>query len=163
MSTTSEHLDGVDLTVLDNGQLVVVASWARMLAEVKGCLDEAGDEAGLGDLGQLRGLCDRADAEAMLPIVPSEIGSDVARRLWDLHDIIDGVVDELVRRERVTLRGLKSVGGKAYYGRYVRSLDSGHVAQLGVLTWSWTWRYPSPFWLRVWRPDARLVDAWSEL
>jgi hypothetical protein len=116
-----------------------------MLAEVQGCLDEAGDTQRLADLAQLRGLCDRADAEAMLPIDASEIGSHVAHRLYDFLDIVDGVTDELVRRKTVTLRGLKSVGGKGYYGRYMKSLESGHVVQLGVLVWSWANRYPSPF------------------
>jgi hypothetical protein len=98
-----------------------------------------------------------------LPIDASEIGSHVAHRLYDFLDIVDGVTDELVRRKTVTLRGLKSVGGKGYYGRYMKSLESGHVVQLGVLIWSWAYRYPSPFWLRIYQPDPEIVRAWEGL
>ena len=146
-----------------SGQLVEVVSWGRILAEVQGCLDEVSDESGLANLAQLWGLCDRADAEAMLPIHPSEIGSEVAHRLCDLLDIVDGVTDELVRRKKVSLRGLRSVGGKGYYGRGIKSEDSGHTLQLCLLSYSWAYRYPTPIWLRIWKPSRSAVNAWASL
>lgn len=163
MGRASEHDAALGLTTIDNGQLVVVVPWSQMLAQVHGCLDESGDTGGLANLAQLRGLCDRADSEAMLPIHDSELGSEIARRLYDFQEIVDAVTDELLRRWSVSVRGLRAVGGKGYYGRSVSSLESGHVIQLSFLTWSWANRFPTPFWLRVWQPSAEVVAAWQRL
>ena len=142
---------------------VLVMSWGRMLQEVQTCLEEARDAQGLANLEQLRGLCDRADAQAMRPFAAEELGSEVAQRICDLADLLDEVVEELHSRGIVTLKGLKSVGGKNYYGRHLRAPASGRVFQLSLLFSSWAHLHPTPIWLRIWAADAADKLAWSGL
>jgi hypothetical protein len=163
MGCLSAPIAGTDLIELDNGQRVIVATWGRLLDEMRQSLERAGAHAALADLGQLAGLCDRADAEAMLPFTASEIGSEVARRVYDLHEIVDLVTDELIRRKQVDVRGLRAVGGKGRYGRYMRVVSSGHIVELAVLLWSWAELYPSPIWLRLWKPTPEATEAWTRL
>jgi hypothetical protein len=137
-----------------DGRRVLVVTWAQMLAHVKTALEAAGDRDGLDDLAQLRGLCDRADAEAMLPISPEEIGSDRGHRVYEFCDLVDRVTDLLVADGTVDTKGLKATAAKGWYGRYVRS-RSGHVFLIGMLAWSWGHQYPTPFWVRFGSRAAR--------
>ena len=99
----------------------------------------------------------------MLPIHDDELGSEIARRLYDFHDIVDAVTDELHRRGAVSLRGLRAVGGKGYYGRGMSCSESGHTIQLSFLTWSWANRCSTPIWLRIWQPAPEVLAAWQRL
>ena len=145
-----------------DGRRVLVVTWAQMLAHVKTALEAAGDRDGLDDLAQLRGLCDRADAEAMLPISAEEIGSDRGHRVYEFCDLVDRVTDLLVADGAVDTKGLKATAAKGWYGRYVRS-RSGHVFLIGMLSWSWGHRYPTPFWVRFWKLSSEVANAIAPL
>ncbi len=79
--------EATSLHVVDNGQLVLVVSWARMLAEVRSCLAEVDDSVGLENLEQFADLCDRADREAMLPFTDGDFATATAwvGRLANAH------------------------------------------------------------------------------
>ncbi len=145
-----------------DGRRVAVITWAQVLAHLKTALEAAGDHDGLEDLAQLRGLCDRADAEAMLPISPEEIGSDRGHRVYEFCDVVDRVTDFLIADGTVDTKNLKATAAKGWYGRYLRS-ESGHIFLIGVLLWSWGHRYPTPFWVRFWTPSSAVVEAVATL
>ena len=67
---------------------VGVLGWGRMLAALEGELEAAGDEAGLHDLDQLRGLSNRADDEEMMPLSPEELSPERGRRQYEFHRIV---------------------------------------------------------------------------
>ncbi|WP_158294080.1 hypothetical protein [Kribbella sp. VKM Ac-2568] len=163
MGCVSTYDPTTGLTALDNGQLVVVVSWARMLAEVRSCLQEADDRVGLDNLAQLVGLCNRADREAMLPFTTEDIDTASARRLLDFYDLVDRVTDELVRRGTTSTSGLKTTSTKGHYGRYQKHLSSGVEVQVNLSTWWWAHRYPTPLWLRLWKHDHDVLEAWRDL
>ena len=52
---------------------------------------------------------------------------------------------------------------EGYYGRGIKSEDSGHTLQLCLLSYSWAYRYPTPIWLRIWKPSRSAVNAWASL
>jgi hypothetical protein len=163
MGCASHHDPDTGLDVVDNGQLVLVLCWARMLEEVRNCLIEAGDLAGLNNLEQLVGLCDRADREAMLPFTDEDLDTATARRLLDFYDLVDLVTDELVRRRITSTTGLKATSTRAHYGRYQQHAATGVVVQVNFSTWWWAHEYHSPLWLRLWKPDPLVTQAWREL
>jgi hypothetical protein len=139
------------------GNFAVAGHREHMLGHLKSALEAARDLQALQDLNQLWGLCDRADAEAMLPLAPEEVASDRGQRHYEFCDVVDRMVDQLVP-ETLSTKRLKAVGGKGYYGRWVRA-GSGHEMQIAVLSWSWGTRYPTPWWIRFPRPDAELEKA----
>ena len=140
----------------DQGSVAVV-TWEHMLGHLKSALEADHDVQALEDLNQLWGLCDRADAVAMLPLADEEVASYRGQRHYEFCDVVDRVVDQLVP-ETLSTKKLKAVGGKDYYGRWVRA-GSGHEMQIAVLSLSWAYRYPTPWWIRFWRPAADLEKA----
>jgi hypothetical protein len=139
-------------------QGVIVLSWSVLLAALEVRFKSTQDEDSGRDLEQLRGLCDRADNQAILPIGPQEVGADRGRRHYEYCDIVDRIVDRLVAEKIVDTKRLKATGAKGWYGRYVRS-SSGHVLRLYVSAWRWGHLYPSPWWLRFWGASDALRRA----
>lgn len=135
--------------VRDGKVRVAVVSWARMLSALEVELRAAGDEAGVRDLDQLRGLCDRADREAMLPLSPEEIGADRGRRYYEFCSVVDRVTDRLVGEGLLHTRRMQSSAGKGWYGRWVATELGNRQLRIQVSARHWARVYPTPFWVRV--------------
>ena len=151
------------LTVIPHpGSRVVLLSWGRLLTALESSLGEIGDRAGLADLEQLRGLVDRADSEAMLPLGPDDVASEHGRRYVQFCDIVDAVTDRLKKEKLVDTKALKASATKSWYGRYVRS-QSGHVFRIYVDSAGWGSRFPSPWWVRFWHAGEPLAQALKQL
>lgn len=118
-----------------------VLSWAELLSAVHAALIGNSDEAGLRDLAQLEGLCERADAEAMLPITAEEIDPRLAQRQLDFNDLARKARDILVEEKAVAYREKWTSDGG-----YLRTL-SGSDVRLGTYAEYWIERYPTPWWL----------------
>ncbi len=151
---------GALLTVQGSGGSVTLTSWGALMNLLQSVL--AADEEALTDLAQLRGLCDRADSEAVLPVGPDEVGSDRGRRVWEYMDLVDRVTDRLVAEGVVDLKRLRATGAKGWYGRYMRS-SSGSVLRLSVSAWQWGSQYPTPWWLRLWNASSDVEQALQPL
>ena len=145
--------------VLDgDGRRVVVVSWRHMLGHLQVAFEDGRDEQGLADLAQLRGLCDRADVEAVLPIAAEEVGSDRGRRLCDFCDLVDQVTNALVAKAVASTRGLRATGGKGWYGRYMLA-PGGTQVRLAVSADNWAYLYPTPWWIRIWSQSRETAAA----
>jgi hypothetical protein len=153
-----QHTMAGPFTVLNgDGRRVAVVSWRHMLGHLQVAFEDARDEQGLADLAQLRGLCDRADVEAVLPIAAEEVGSDRGRRLCDFCDLVDQVTNSLVATAAASTRGLRATGGKGWYGRYMLA-PGGTQVRLAVSADNWAYRYPTPWWIWIW-PQSRETAA----
>lgn len=151
------------LTVFaDQGSTVVLVSWGRLLAALDGVLSQADDRDGLADLAQLRGLCDRADAEAMLPLEAHDVDGEHARRYVQFCDVVDAVTDRLKKEHLLDTKGLKATATKSWYARYVRS-ETGHVFRIYVNAKAWGHTYPSPWWLRFWSGGDAILQPLLQL
>ena len=154
-------LDGVARLARGDERVVVIA-WTRVLAELQIRLEEARDTEGLGDLAQLRGLCDRADEDVMLPIAAEEVSDSLGRRVHEFCELANGTADLLVSEGLLNTKGLRSAAGQGWYTRYVKS-GSGHVFGIGMYSWSWAHRYPSPWWVRFWQASPEVIESISQL
>lgn len=153
------HTMAGPFTVLDcDGRRVVVVSWRHLLGHLQVAFEDARDEQGLADLAQLRGLCDRADVEAVLPISAEEVGSDRGRRLCDFCDLVDQVTNALVATGAASTRGLRATAGKGWYGRYMLA-PVGTQLRLAVSADNWAYRYPTPWWIRIWPQSQETAAA----
>ena len=82
-------------TIAETGRYLMLTSWCMLLDRME-C--RAGDGPTGEDIRQLRGLCDREDAEAFLPLCKDELSSKVPRRLRDLARIVNEAIANIGRR-----------------------------------------------------------------
>jgi len=151
------HVEGVSL---------VFVSWRRLLASIRGQLEAAGEQDRLNDLAQLSGLCERMDTQAFLPLTRQEMSSPIYRRVIQLADLIDTVVEELAAEGRLSLKGTRVTPGKGYYIRYFKTAR-GWSGSIRLDLDRWTGSGGEPIWFephhgpnRAMFP-ARRATAWS--
>ena len=128
---------------------VAVTSWGDVLAAIQHHFDASADHEGADDLAQLRGLCDRADRFATLPLASEDVDPVHAERVLRYYDILDAVVARLTQEGVLTTDGLQSRGTKQWWGRNVRAKQSGRIILLAVSLTRWSQNYPTPFWLYI--------------
>lgn len=79
---------------IDNGPArLMQTSWRHLLGQIESQLS-SGDKA-LEDLRQLRGLTERMDIAAFLPLQPGEISQDLPRRMLSLRRLVDAIIDRM--------------------------------------------------------------------
>jgi hypothetical protein len=104
-----------------DGVALVLISWRRLLAAIRGELEAARETDRLNDLAQLSGLCERMDTQAFLPLTRQEVSSPLYRRVIQLADVIDTVIGELAADGHLSLKGTRVTPGKGYYIRYFKT------------------------------------------
>lgn len=145
-----------------NGRRVVVILWSQMLSQLQVAFEAVHDNEAVGDLAQLRGLCDRADSEQMLPIAPEETDSERAHRFMEFCDIVDQITSALLLDGTVSTNRLKATGGKGWWGRYVRAA-SGQVFFIGVFAREWATVWPTPWWVTFHDPRSEVSQVLAVL
>ena len=91
--------------------VLAVRSWTSVLDTLQRA---AGDPAVEQDVLQLRGLTDRIDKEAFLPLKEDDVGNKrLARRIKGYQQLVDRITDRLVKLELVR-RGNRSYRAASY-------------------------------------------------
>ena len=122
-----------------------------MLGAIDARLAAKGEERTRADLYQLKGLCERMDSEAFLPVTSDEFAPSIPRRIDQYCVLIDDVVGELEREGIADTKKLKATGARKGYRRYMRIRGNG--CHLGLLWDLWATGRETPLWLRVYGPD----------
>jgi hypothetical protein len=102
-----------------DGRMLAIVSWRALLEPLTLRLEASEDRAAREDVAQLRGLCDRMDAVAFLPVTSEELTTPVYRRVIEFGQIIDEVTSRLTSQGVATTKGLRSASANGYYGRYL--------------------------------------------
>jgi hypothetical protein len=121
------------------------------------------------DLTQLKGLCDRMDEDAFLPIRSEELSVASPQRVVQFMTL----VDDLATRSQehwCTGQGLRTGSSQGMWGRYLRLKHSLVGVYIHVDLRKWAQLRATPFWLRIANPDwtpptrarAALVEAGFE-
>ena len=101
----------------------------------------------VGDLQQLRGLCDLIDEDAFLPFTPEDFGVDKARRMMNYSSIVDKLAEKLINNLGASAKGLKATSLRYEYIRYLSLGDYGISVKFSCNHWL---NYAeTPFWLTL--------------
>jgi hypothetical protein len=130
-----------------------------MLGRLEVAFTSARDEEALDDLAQLRGLCERADAEAMLPLSEEDLDPRRPQRQIEFQRVVERTAGALVRSRGFSLKGRQTATGNGF-GRSLVA-PSGKVVYLWVSLPLWAWKWPTPWWLWLKDPEKHYA-AWAE-
>ena len=123
---------------------LMLTSWAALLGRMAARAAEAGESGAESDIRQLRGLADRMDEGAFLPLRSEELAPEFPRRVRGLRRLISGVTAHLGEAGWVSRKGRFT----AYLGGYGRRLLlCGASVWLGVDFNLWAERDDTPLWL----------------
>lgn len=138
---------------LDDHRCMAVASWHDLIDLIDKTMTKAGDEAGLSDLHQLRGLVALEDSTAFRPLEPDELAGSIGLRIGQYKTIIEKVIADLVEHGDAHTNGLtwgQSAG--VFFGRYLNL--NGFQALLMVNFVYWATERDTPLWLQINDPRA---------
>lgn len=155
-------------TVMETHRLAI-ASWSSLIETLRNETAAAGETGLTADLEQLRGLVERMDEEAFLPLWPEDLSKRVPRRIIQFRDLVQDAVAGLTAKGANDL-GIKRrrwAAGPGWFGIYIdirRPL-------LGLLYFSairWAENGISPLWLQlttegVWKCPADVRERLGKL
>ena len=121
---------------------LMLTSWKALLGRME---TRTNDNETKANIQQLRGLTGRMDAETFLPLQPSELGPEFARRLLGLSKLVDDVTQRGRGEGWLNTDGLAVAAWPDGYGRWV-SLG-GKVLRLAVRCDLWAVHQITPIWL----------------
>lgn len=105
--------------IAESDKRLILVSWTLLLDRLATAVPT--DSPIASDIQQLRGLAQREDNEAFLPINKEELGPSRQRRVQWLNWLLDDVVDgHGVREGWMSVRGLRATPQRQGYGRYFR-------------------------------------------
>ena len=118
---------------------------------LNGMLAVAENAAISADILQLRGLAQRQDEEAFLPLHSEELGPAFARRMRGFVRLVNDVVDARgVRQEFMSIQGLRATPQQYSYGRYFRFSGMEETWWFGINHEQWATGGDTPLWLTDW-------------
>lgn len=137
---------------VDDVTVIAITSWNLILEILLNGAMSSGDLVTSSDIRQLKGLCNRMDSDAFMPLRSEELSPEIGRRIYQYCEIVNDVTDQLLALNAISLKGLKAVGSMALYGRYMR------LGKFGCFLYfsAWYWgshvhvsHLETPLWLRV--------------
>ena len=127
---------------------LMIVSWRQLLEEIE---QKTGDNFDFqSDVYQLRGLTERMDTQAFLPITNQEIelGPQFARRNRDFINLVEGATGHDKDTGWLSTKGLNLTRLDGGYGRYI-ALSGVINFWFGVNYDLWATTGESPMWLSV--------------
>ena len=142
------------------GRSICLITWNSFIENLSSELKHAGEQALASDLAQLRGLCEREDAKAFLPLMSEELTGTTAQRLIQFGELVDDITNHLVKTRVADIKGFKSGGGNGWYGRSMRIHGCGCTLLFNA--WNWRDHNATPLWFTVrgpqWKPTPQLTE-----
>ena len=142
---TSGVLRGV--TIDSNGHKMMVTSWQAALEQMQSRASMAGNAAAVRDIEQLRGLTERMDSDAFLPIHSHELAQEFPRRMLNLADLVDDATQRAIANGWADTTGLRATPQRYGYGRYFRLKDVVVWFGIDMASWAWVDSGHTPLWL----------------
>ena len=127
---------------------LMLTSWTYLLD----WLETAGDSHSRSGIQELRGLADRLDQDAFLPIRPDEFAPEIPRRMLNLNILVDDAVTR-AKDEGWMNKESRAAAQSTGYGKYVSIAEAGAGAWFGI---------DFPRWARADCPDTPLWLCFGE-
>jgi len=157
-----ERVDNVERKINSFGDsdkqedaVVSVTNWTAVLDTLESSIQNSGEEDRhqiLGDLQQLRGLCERLKAEGFHPIRAEELGPDVARRQLDLRKLVEEMRETLMTERFDPWTVTSNMRRRTSVYRFKGQLY-GTTFFLGILFNLWRDLEDSPLWVKFREQD----------
>ncbi|MBA2882214.1 hypothetical protein HNR65_002555 [Desulfosalsimonas propionicica] len=114
------------------GPVMALASWTRLISAL--ALSVADDPFARNDLAQLQALCEAADIDAFVPILPRHVTDQrMPAFVLQLNAIVQASVELAVSENILTLNGLKPQASWNRIGRYIKfSFENGPGVWVGL-------------------------------
>lgn len=152
-STTQIQISGVNDT-----HKLGLTSWSYILSVLASATIEEHDAAAHNDVIQLRGLCDRMDAEAFLPFTSEELSNlEIPRRIMDLSCLPLDIVAEATKAGYCDTKSQRETPSRYGSGKYVKigrfspwlAFDAAAWRDLGT----------SPMWVQFYSDYNNLTEV----
>ena len=135
--------------IVDHKCRLMLTSWTALLDRMDSRASTAGDSHTESDIQQLQGLAEKMDEEAFLPLRPGELGPEIPRRLSNLENLVDHVIERLEQKD--VEKAKEKSQSHMLYGRYLTLFGAG--AWFGLERKFWGRVRDTPLWLefrQVW-------------
>ena len=131
-------------SLVDTEGYLMLISWSHLLTSMSNAASANGDSAIEADIRQLRGLAEREDAGAFMPLHPDELSPNAARRIHGFWYIAEAAIRRGESQGVIdTVRGFSNwYGGRGYNLRLC-----GLSGWFGVDCDLWRTTADTPFWL----------------
>ena len=123
---------------------LMLISWNILLGRMS---NAAGESPTQRDIDQLRGLADRIDGDAFLPLRSEELAPTFPRCVLDFNRLIDEAINFGRSRGWISTRVLQASSNRAGTGRYIRLF--GIEAWFAVRFHLWARSRDTPLWMRL--------------
>ena len=129
---------------------MMIVSWKVVLERLLDAARSSGHDTVKNDILQLQGLTSREDSTAFLPLRIDEVtDQETARRLINYVELIDQIINELVRAGAADTEGLSVSNTYHYAGKYFNiHADGRFESWLGIDLRAWRDEGVSPLWWR---------------
>ena len=148
-ATVTSDSGSMKSACVDN-RIMMIVSWKTVLERLLDAAVASGHDTVKNDILQLQGLTGRMDSAAFLPLRTDEVtDQETARRLINYVELIDNVVNELVRAGVADTEGLRVSNTYHYAGRFFHiHADGRFETWLGIDLTAWRDEGISPLWWR---------------
>ncbi len=153
----SEAPDRQSAAIVGSERRLMLTSWAALLGRMAARAGEAGESGAESDIRQLRGLADRMDEDAFLPLRSEEFAPEFPRRMLGFRRLIDDATDRGRKAGWISTKGLYVTPQTHGYGRYLRLWGAG--AWFGVNVKLWARRGDTPLWLTFYESAGKQKDT----
>ncbi len=148
--TISESLNmptGIKMAVIGEETLMALVSWQAIINVMLSAAQAEGDIDATSDIKQLKGLCDRMDEIAFLPVQSEELTSDIGTRILQYSDLVDKLLDLLVTSRGASTKNLNKAHWKGVY--LASMIIQKHIYQIQFNSHYWQKYGMTPLWLVI--------------
>lgn len=161
VDTGAETGDLRTVAIVGSERRLMLTSWRAMLGAMASRASVDGDSAAERDILQLNALCEQEDSDAFLPLRPSELGPQFARRISQFIQLAEAARAHVKVKPFVTATfPLRSATNS--HGRYLTLLKNVPV-WFGVRYDLWANRGDTPLWLVVRRTPFDWAADFNEV
>ncbi len=132
-------------TIRSNSHHLQLTSWATLLESMEKAACGVDDNVAAADIRQLRGLTDRMDGDAYLPLRPDDLRSKSAMYMLDVAQLVDDATNHARQNFWINTEGVKATPQRRGYGRFV--YIGGVGTWFGIHTEGWARKRDTPLWL----------------
>jgi hypothetical protein len=161
VNNVKQHTN-MTIGALDGEHYVAISSWGSLLRTLAAATTSAGEIDCHNDIAQLRGLCNRMDEEAFLPLRGDELTNlEMARRIINYSDLPFDIAGEAARRGYCSRKGLRETPFRYGSGTYIRI--GPYNPWLGFEASFWSTFGVSPLWVVFYPtdPTAEIMEKLS--